>query len=57
MKARELKDKISPSMIRGIANIVRDPTIEHKIEQIQGLIFLELTNKYWDNTNDEEEVL
>ena len=56
MKVKDLKERISPSMINGIANIIIDRTIEHKTEQIQGLIFLTLTDKYWDNTSDEEEV-
>ena len=45
---KELKEKITPSMVRSIINIARDPTIIHKVEQIQGLIFNAITDEYWD---------
>lgn len=52
MTNKELKERLSPSLIDGIANILNDPTIVHKKDQIQGLLFNQLTGKYWDNVND-----
>ena len=56
MTNKELKERITPLMIRGIANILNDPTIVHKIDQIQGLIFNSITGQYWDNVVDEDEM-
>ena len=44
-------------VIGGILNIAKDPTIVHKAEQIQGLIYNALTDKYWENTEDSEVVI
>ena len=55
MTNKELKERITPLMIRSIANILNDPTIVHKIDQIQGLIFNSITGQYWDNVVDEDE--
>ena len=57
MTAKELKEKLSPSLVESIMNIVKDPTIVSKIDQIQGLLFLELTDEYWDELEDNAEVL
>lgn len=56
MTNKELKERITPLMIRSIANILNDPTIVHKIDQIQGLIFNSITGRYWDNVVDEDEI-
>ncbi len=56
MTNKELKERITPAMIRSIANILNDPTIVHKIDQIQGLIFNSITGRYWDNVADENEI-
>lgn len=41
--------------IESIVNISKDPTLgSSKKEQLQGLIFLKLTDEYWDSSNDNE---
>lgn len=35
-------------LIQSLINIANDPTIVHKVEQIQGLLFNCLTDDYWD---------
>lgn len=45
-------------VIGSILNIAKDPTIVHKAEQIQGLIFNAVTDdRYWMNTEDDEIVI
>lgn len=56
MTNKELKERITPLMIRSIANILNDPTIVHKTDQIQGLIFNSITGQYWGNVVDEDEI-
>ena len=56
MTNKELKDRISPLMIRGIANILNDPTIVRKVDQIQGLIFNSITGQYWNNVSDDNDI-
>lgn len=58
MTSKELKDKLNMVVIGSILNIAKDPTIVHKTEQIQGLIFNAITDdKYWNNTDDDEVVI
>ena len=57
MTSKELKDKLNMVVVSGIINIANDQTIVHKAEQIQGLVFNALTDKYWDNTEDSEIVI
>lgn len=58
MTLDELKEKLSPSLMRSIVNISKDPTLgATKIDQLQGLIFLTITGKYWDDVkNGSEEI-
>ena len=57
MTSKELKDKLNMVVIGSILNIAKDPTIVHKAEQIQGLIFNAITDRYWENTEDDEIVI
>ena len=58
MTSKELKDKLNMVVIGSILNIAKDPTIVHKAEQIQGLIFNAITDdRYWMNTEDDEIVI
>lgn len=56
MTFKDLKERISPSLVQGIANILNDPTIDHKKEQIQWMIFNQITDRYWDETDDDQTV-
>ena len=41
--------------ISSIVNIARDPTLgSSRKDQLQGLIFLKLTNEYWDSSKDND---
>ena len=55
MTAKELKDKLNDTLLQGIINMAKDPTIDK--HQIVWMIFLELTDKYWDNVTDNEIVI
>jgi len=58
MTSKELKDRLNMMVIGSILNIAEDPTIVHKAEQIQGLIFNAVTDdRYWNNTEDDEIVI
>ena len=55
MKAKELKDKLNDTLLQSIINMVKDPTIDK--HQIVWMIFLELTDKCWDDVTDDEIVI
>lgn len=52
MTAKELRDKLNDDLLQNIINMVKDPTIDK--HQILWMIFLKLTDKYWDDVTDEE---
>lgn len=56
MTKGDLKNKIDDRLVRSIINVVKDPTITSKAEQIRYLIFHHLTDDYWDVCNDNDEV-
>lgn len=57
MTKGELKNKIDNCLISSIINIVKDPTLGNsKKDQLQGLIFNHITDDYWDNCNNDEEI-
>ena len=57
MTKGELKSKITNTLINSIINIVKDPTLgDSRKEQLKGLIFLAITDDYWDDCNDNEEI-
>lgn len=58
MTKGQLKTKITDTLINSIINISKDPTLgDSKKEQLKGLIFLSIANDYWDNSNDNEELI
>ena len=56
MTKGELKNKIDDCLINSIINIVKDPTITNKADQLQGMIFYHITGECWDNCNDNEKL-
>lgn len=57
MTKGELKEKLSERLIFSIINIVKDPTLGDTVtDQLQGLIFNEITDDWWDNCDDSEMV-
>ena len=55
MTAKELKDKLDDDLLQNIITMVKDQTIDK--HQIVWMIFLELTDKYWDDVTDDEIVI
>ena len=57
MTKGQLKSKITDTLINGIINISKDPTLgDSRKEQLKGLIFLTIANDYWDDCDDNEEI-
>lgn len=57
MTKGQLKSKITDSLISSIINISKDPTLgDSRKEQLKGLIFLAITNDYWDDCDDRETI-
>lgn len=54
----ELKKKLENDvLIQSIVNIARDPTIHNsRKDQLEGLIFLKITDKCWDEVNDNDTI-
>ena len=57
MTKGQLKSKITDTLINGIINISKDPTLgDSRKEQLKGLIFLSIANDYWDDCDNNEEI-
>lgn len=46
---KNLKEALTESLCKSAITIAQDPTIVSRVDRIQGLIFLALTNDHWDN--------
>lgn len=55
MTAKELKDKLNDTLLKSIIIMAKDPTIDK--HQIVWMLFLHLTDKYWNNVTDDEIVI
>lgn len=58
MKSGRLKAILKESTIKDIITLAKDPTLgKTRIDQIQGLIYNVLTGLYWDEVEDDVEVI
>ena len=57
MTKGQLKEKLNDYMMRNIVHLTKDPTLGNTLySQMQGLIFKLITNDYWDECNNDEEI-
>lgn len=58
MKSGRLKAILNESRIKDIITLAKDPTLgKTRIDQIQGMIYKVLTGLYWDEVEDNVEVI